>query len=256
MTTPQVRSGALRRSESAEKVKSDHSGGGVLAIKGRLLEWHAMSPAQRSEAWTGLVEWVAWLYERYELSLEYRLPDCWTAHPGIIEELWALKCWREALYTTDAETGVVHGADAGGLAQHARYWHTDLRNLFGQIKFYARRCTAGHKGGEPLANHRNPNLKTEWLEADPLHGISGPARQPRPDKGKAVAHRLTESEMDRRLRSGAARSPGGALAEYVYSLGDWWVAEEPTGGDWLKVTDPQILARLEAARRTADPRQP
>jgi hypothetical protein len=117
-TTPSVRRG---RTPSKDEGGSQGSGSGVLAIKGRLIEWLAMTDQQRTTSWAGLVEWVAWLHDRYELSIQSRLPECWPHHPGIIEELWALKMWREALYTTDTETGVLTGHEAGGLAQHARY---------------------------------------------------------------------------------------------------------------------------------------
>jgi len=39
-------------------------------------EWHAMDPAQRQAAWPQLVSWVIWLHDRYELSVETRLPRC------------------------------------------------------------------------------------------------------------------------------------------------------------------------------------
>jgi hypothetical protein len=243
MAKPQVRGSAARGDHAAGGKNTDSAGQGVLAIKGRLLEWHAMSPGQQRSNWTGLVEWVAWLHDRYELANDSRLPDCWPQHPGLIEELWSLKCWREALYTTDAETGVTHGVDAGGLAQHARYWHTDLRTFFTQTKFYTRRCRAAHKDPEPLTAHRNQELKREWLAGDPLDGISGPARQPGP--GGKNLHRMSATEMDRRIRNGAARSPGGGLSAFVTSFGDWWMFDRDSG-DWLKITDPVLHARLDS----------
>jgi hypothetical protein len=244
MAKPRLQGTAAESAATAANKTTDSTGQGVLAIKGRLLEWHAMSPQQRRENWTGLVEWVAWLHDRYELANDSRLPDCWHRHPGMIEELWALKCWREALYTTDTDAGVTHGVDAGGLAQHARYWHTDLRTFFNQTKFYTRRCRAGHQDSAPLAEHRNPELKRQWHGADALGGVSGPVRQPA--SGGKHPHRMSAQEMDRRLRAGSARTPGGEMSGFVTSFGDWWIADLDSG-DWLKITDPVLRDRLNSA---------
>src|SRR3954451_1713060 len=71
---------------------------GMGENRNRLSEWHRMSPAERRSAWAALVDWVIWLHDRYELGIEERLPGCWAEHPGLIEELWALKTWREEIY--------------------------------------------------------------------------------------------------------------------------------------------------------------
>jgi hypothetical protein len=243
----------LRRPRGASEdsgTSTSGSGSGVLAIKGRLLEWHSMTDEQRSEAWTGLVEWVAWLHDRYELSIASRLPECWPQHPGLIEELWALKIWREALYTTDTETGVLIGQEAGGLAQHARYWHTDLRNLFGQIRFYAERCAAEHRGGQPLSERSKTDLKAGWLEVDPTSDIAAPASQPtrtaRPTSG------LPASEMHLRLELGSARSLDLGDDKYARSFDDWWARDGETG-DWNKVTHTDLVRRLENLAATEQP---
>jgi hypothetical protein len=85
--------------------------------KGRALaEWHDMTPGQQQVAWAELRAWVAWLYDRYELGTEDRLPRCWPRHPGLVEELWALRAWRLEVYSGGQPSG-----------QAARYWHTELR---------------------------------------------------------------------------------------------------------------------------------
>ena len=84
----------------------------------RLAEWHQMSTGERHVAWSQLRAWVTWLHDRYELSAEDRLPRCWPQHPGLIEELWALKAWREEIYQASQPSG-----------QAARYWHTELRQV-------------------------------------------------------------------------------------------------------------------------------
>jgi hypothetical protein len=234
--TPSVRRG---RTTPTGEGGSQGGGAGVLAIKGRLVEWHAMTDEQRGAAWTGLVEWVAWLHDRYELSIQSRLPECWPQHPGIIEELWALKMWREALYTTDTESGVLTGHEAGGLAQHARYWHTDLRNLFTQITFYAERCAAEHGGGRRLADRSKTDLKAGWLATDPTGGIPAPAAGA--EAAPTRAPRLAAADMHRRLELGSARSLD---RDHAYSLGDWWT-RDTEAGDWVKITDPEMHRRLD-----------
>jgi hypothetical protein len=239
-TTPSVRRG--RTSSTAESGGSQGGGSGVLAIKGRLIEWHAMTDQQRGAAWAGLVEWVAWLHDRYELSIQSRLPECWPLHPGIIDELWALKMWRDALYTTDTEAGVLTGQEAGGLAQHARYWHTDLRNLFSQLTFYAERCAAEHGGGRSLAERSKTDLKARWLESDPRCGIDSPMSSELSHQNRAP--RLAVAEMARRLELGSARGIDGPESDHVRSFGDWWTRDTDTG-DWVKITDPERHRRLD-----------
>jgi hypothetical protein len=236
-TTPSVRRG--RTPSKREDGGSQGGGAGVLAIKGRLIEWHAMTDEQRTTAWAGLVDWVAWLHDRYELSIQSRLPDCWPRHPGIIEELWALKMWREALYTNDTETGVLTGHEAGGLAQHARYWHTDLRNLLTQITFYAERCAAEHGGGRRLADRSKTDLKAEWLAVDPRCGIAAPTANTAVAPSRVP--RLDAAEMHRRLELGSAR---GLDSDHVHSFGDWWTHDHEAG-DWVKITDPEMHRRLD-----------
>ena len=113
----------------------------------RLTEWHAMSPSQRRTAWVDLVDWVVWLHDRYELSVEERLPACWAEHPGLIEELRALKIWREEIYGN--ASGSTHDDDADGAAgpasgQAARYWHAELRQVIQAAPtFDAGGCRAG-----------------------------------------------------------------------------------------------------------------
>jgi len=156
--------------------------------------------------------------------------------------LWALKMWREALYTTDTETGVLTGHEAGGLAQHARYWHTDLRNLFGQITFYAERCAAEHGGGRRLADRSKTDLKAAWLSADPRCGIAAPTANESAPANRAP--RLDAAEIRRRLELGSARGLDGPGSDHVHSFGDWWT-RDADAGDWAKVTDPEVCRRLD-----------
>src|SRR5262245_7521000 len=56
-----------------------------------LAEWHDMTPGELAVEWAELRAWVRWLSGRYELSVEERLPRCWMLHPGLVEELRALR---------------------------------------------------------------------------------------------------------------------------------------------------------------------
>src|ERR1700678_3838134 len=70
-----------------------------------LLEWHDMSAGERYVTWAGLRAWVTWLHDRYELATEERLPRCWPLHPGLVEELQALRAWREEIYSGPQPSG-------------------------------------------------------------------------------------------------------------------------------------------------------
>ncbi len=105
-------------------------------------EWHSLSVPDRELAWDRMIDWVVWLHDRYELSIEERLPPCWPDHPGIVEELWALMIWRTEIYN--------RAARAAGDMAHS--WHRELRAFIEvTVPFYARACRAGHRSAERLA---------------------------------------------------------------------------------------------------------
>ena len=121
-----------------------------------------MTPGQQQAAWAELRAWVAWPYDRYELGTEDRLPRCWPRHPGLVEELWALRAWRLEVYSGGHPSG-----------QAARYWHTELRQLVqAAVPMYAAGCRTGHRGASTLAAD-DPGLAEEWARAYPLAGTPG-----------------------------------------------------------------------------------
>jgi hypothetical protein len=127
-----------------------------------LTEWHDMSPGEQTAEWASLRAWVTWLYDRYELSVEDRLPRCWASHPGLVEELFALKAWREEIYSGSQPSG-----------QGARYWHAELRQvLHAASTMYALGCRTGHRGTIRLAAE-DPALLQDWAAAYPLAGVPG-----------------------------------------------------------------------------------
>ena len=84
-----------------------------------------------------LGRWVAWLTGRYRLSDV--IPDCWAAHPALIEELLALRlAWCDAYQRPDAST-------AAPLA-----WHESFARTRDRIREWNRwGCAAGIHRPEP-----------------------------------------------------------------------------------------------------------
>ena len=130
--------------------------------KGRApAEWHDMAPGQQQVAWAELRAWVAWLYDRYELGTEDRLPRCWPRHPGLVEELWALRAWRLEVYS---------GGHPSGRA--ARYWHTELRQLVqAAVPMNAAGWRTGHRGAH--AGGRRPGARRGVGTRLPARGDAG-----------------------------------------------------------------------------------
>jgi hypothetical protein len=127
-----------------------------------LVEWHEMTPGELIAEWAGLRAWVTWLHGRYELSVEDRLPPCWALHPGLVEELHALRAWREEIYS----------AGQPGMGQAARYWHAELRTTIqAATTMWAAGCRTGHRGAGELS--RIPaELIQHWGGGYPLAGVS------------------------------------------------------------------------------------
>ncbi|WP_025274193.1 hypothetical protein [Haloglycomyces albus] len=232
----------------ADKPTSPPGGGGVLSIQGRLWEWHAMDETTRQECWDDLVAWVAWLADVYELGRESRLPACWSDHPGLVQELWTLKLWRDALYTTDVDEAVTTGSEAGALAQHARQWHSELRNLINAMSFYAPQCRAGHTPA-PRLNDRADDLTARWTTADPTGDIAAPRQthhaQQRIERHRRPARRDVMSFHDM-MSAGIANKIqrlNSTISDIVFYLGHWWVLDDEAS-EWLKCTDPHVVAQI------------
>ena len=129
-----------------------------------VIERHNMTPGEEAAAWAELRAWVTWLYDRYELSVEDRLPRCWARHPGLIEELAALKAWRHEIYGSGQPSG-----------QAARYWHAELRQvLHAAVTQYALGCRTGHRGAANVRlADQDPASLQEWAAAYPLAYVPG-----------------------------------------------------------------------------------
>jgi hypothetical protein len=200
-------------------------------------EWHAITPTDRKAAWIELVEWVIWLHDRYELATEHRLPHCWPRHPGLIEELAALKAWRTEIYTADQPSG-----------QAARYWHAELRHVIhAATTSYASGCRAGHRTPTALAA-ADPDLRTSWLGADPLAAVpatliaTSPQAQPRRGNDDQIGDAMIHDALER----GEARLLGQQIADYVHYHDQWWTTH-PDGDGWIAVNDPVFSSELDQA---------
>lgn len=234
---PRVRRPRLPRpnAERRDGQKQVTPNTGSASVNRGIAEWHSMSPAERAVNWAELCGWVVWLYDRYELSVESRLPECWAEHPGMIEELWALMTWRKEIYNSEQPAG-----------QAARYWHTELRAVTANAAaYYASQCRTGHKGATGGAAN-SPDLQQQWLKADPLLGIpqsllAAPAEGEQP----AQPDTMTGSAMQAAISNGEAKRLSPAIPEYALLHGSWWL----DGGEdrWVLVSDDAFAAKLDAS---------
>src|SRR5712691_3969019 len=180
-----------------------------------LAEWHDMTPGQQAVAWAGLRAWVAWLHDRYELSTEDRLPRCWPRHPGLVEELHALRAWREEIYTTGPPS-----------AQSARYRHAELRQVLTAARtMYAAGCRTGHRGA-PFLVADDPGLLEEWAGGYPLAGT--PGLDIAAGRARHTGECMTAAVIAAALDAGLA-SPVPSMRDYVLYAGTWWV---PAASGW------------------------
>lgn len=201
-----------------------------------LTEWHRLPPGTRKARWVELVEWVIWLHDRYELARDSRLPDCWTQHPGLVEELWSLKAWREEIYLADKPS-----------AQAARYWHAELKQVVSAAKtFYAPGCRAGHKAAPRIAAGE-PEVRASWLAGDPLVGVP-PQLLAGQTHGLSEHEVLTDPVIRDALARGTAYPLGQLVPDFVHCEGTWWGLDHDVGL-WRK-TDPVLAQELDRKHDT------
>ena len=193
----------------------------------RLAEWHSMTEPDHVLAWAHLRTWVAWLYGRYRLTLEDRLPECWPQHPELIEELWALRAWRTEAYGPD------------GTGQSAAYWHQALVTFLTHVSaWWAGGCRAGHKNPN---TDINPERARDWATADPLTGIPAPIRPTastsnNPDTNQGVINMpelnvLTSAQMQALTNAGLAHPQHETIVAFTYYDGSWWAYASPHDRD-------------------------
>jgi hypothetical protein len=196
----------------------DHEQAVAADASASLTEWHMMTEPEYVLAWAELHEWVTWLYGRYRLALEDRIPDCWPQHPELIEELWALRAWRTEAYGPD------------GSGQSAVYWHQALITFLTHVSaWWAGGCRAGHKNSnievDPVHLH-------SWATADPLAGIP---QAPRPNSSIPTnpaiepgvitmpeLNTLTAAQMHALTNAGLAHPQHDTIVAFTYYDGSWW----------------------------------
>lgn len=216
---PRIRAPHRRSAASPPAVSSPAVGPQVPMP---VIEWHDMTPGQETATWAELRAWVTWLYDRYELSVENRLPRCWARHPGLVEELYALKAWRQEIYSGSQPSG-----------QAARYWHAELRQvLHAAATQYALGCRTGHRGNVRLAAE-DPALLQEWEAAYPLAGVPGI------DLAAGIARHAgtltSTTEIASALDDGTA-VPAPGIRDTLYRQGRWLA---PAASGWTEIPPPE-----------------
>jgi hypothetical protein len=185
-----------------------------------LPDWDTLDGPDLQAAWAGLVGWVTWLHDRYELSAEERLPHCWAEHPGLVEELSALKAWHDEIYGAEQPSG-----------QAVRYWHAELRQtITAALTFYAAGCRAGHHAGIPAT----PQLRERWAAATPP-GTPGPSPP-------TAADYLPGVIMTAHLSAGRATTLSDTITGYLRHDRSWRM---PAEGGWQRVADPATTTLLD-----------
>ena len=224
-----TRSARPRASTEAEAVGA---GTEATPVPGALVEWHAMTPGGQMTAWAQLRAFVTWLTDRYELTVEEKMPRCWAMHPGLVEELWALRAWRAEIYS-----GTLPSA-----GQAARYWHAELeRVLHAASTRYAAGCRAGHRGAPGLVWVDNA-VQENWAMANMLAGV--PPVDIAAGRAQRAGRQLSPEEMAAAYDSGDA-APVDGLRDYVQYGGTWWV---PAASGWIGVPPPAAPAQANATR--------
>jgi hypothetical protein len=178
-----------------------------------------MSPGEQMAAWAQLRAFVTWLIDRYELTVEERMPRCWAMHPGLVEELWALRAWRMEIY----------GGMTPSAGQAARYWHAELdRVVHVATSRYAAGCRAGHRGAPGLVSVDN-GVQEQWAAANVLAGI--PPVDTAAGRAERCGSLISPEEMAAAFNAGAA-DPVPGLRDCI-RYGDMTCVPASTG--WIQV---------------------
>lgn len=100
--------------------------------------WATATPAQINEWMADLTYWTEWLITTYELHHDL-VPACWTLHPGLVQELWALRC----LHALNHQPGSGANALPGPITFAASFaaWRERIKVMFPNFES----CRTGHK---------------------------------------------------------------------------------------------------------------
>jgi len=85
-----------------------------------------------------LTYWTEWLITTYELHHDL-VPACWTLHPGLVQELWALRC----LHALNHQPGSGPNTLPGPITFAASFaaWRERIRLMFPNLES----CRTGHQ---------------------------------------------------------------------------------------------------------------
>ncbi|MBY4212632.1 hypothetical protein HQO27_01650 [Rhodococcus fascians] len=79
---------------------AEQSGDETAELEPSRFTWRYLDTEQARQLWDELIDWTAWIRERYEL--EVKIPPCWYRHSPVVEELSALMAaWTDAYYRGD-----------------------------------------------------------------------------------------------------------------------------------------------------------
>lgn len=226
----------IRRGPRRRPAGGQREGSGAISVP-RLTEWHDMTPGQRYTEWAQLRAWVTWLHDRYELDVEDKLPLCWPLHPGLVEELRALKAWRAEAYGGQPGTG-----------QIACYWHNTLRTVIqAAATQYASGCRAGHRGATYLAAGDTTTQRL-WLASDPDTGI--PLADQAAGQARNTGAWTPAAQMADAYDAGEAADLPGIPDQLMYQ-GGWW---SPASAGWYRSLIPPVTDQEEDPwQETDDP---
>ena len=81
----------------------------AVALRTPKVSWWATANDNQLAQWMDeLAYWVEWLVATYELNHNF-VPACWTLHPALVQELWALQCLHVLNHTGGAGTSALRG---------------------------------------------------------------------------------------------------------------------------------------------------
>lgn len=85
--------------EDALKDKQAAAGPGTPVV------WHELEQSQVNALWPKFTQWVVWLADTYELTVN-QLPRCWHRHSNLVQELTDLwTAWQSAHNTAKGDAG-------------------------------------------------------------------------------------------------------------------------------------------------------
>jgi len=127
-----------------------------------ILDWQNLEGEELTGAWAELEKWVWWLRSTYSASRE-AVPDCWPAHPDLVQELTAMAVWWEEIYdplandVPDPNGKASPDVSEESNGRSAVAWHEALNHASQRWRTNAKCSTS-----ECILDKHNPELVLEW----------------------------------------------------------------------------------------------